>query len=94
LNLQLDILATGHVIRMAKQLALLTRNRIADCEIQIAEPKRHIAEYDIEKLKLDLQIAEHDIEKLELDLQAAHRVQDILERLILLRSDPACGFRQ
>jgi hypothetical protein len=60
LNLRLDILATGHVMRMAKELTLLNRNRIAD---------------------------------LELDIQAADRVVGMLERLILLRVDPACGSR-
>jgi hypothetical protein len=60
LNLQLGILATGHVMRMAKELRLLNRNRIAD---------------------------------LELDIQAADRVIGMLERLILLRVDPACGSR-
>jgi hypothetical protein len=86
---------------MAGQLALLPRNRIALREIQLAELERDVAEHDTEKLKLDIQIAEHDAEMVKLDqqaakldLQAAHRVQDMLERLILLRSDPACGFRQ
>jgi hypothetical protein len=35
LNLQLDILASAHVMRMAKQLMLLRRDRPADLELDI-----------------------------------------------------------
>jgi len=35
LNLQLDILASGHVVRMVKQLMLLRRDRPVDLELDI-----------------------------------------------------------
>jgi hypothetical protein len=35
LNLQLDILTSGHVLRMVKQLMLLRRDRPADLELDI-----------------------------------------------------------